>query len=56
MMATKRRRPAASAEPKGRTPDRRRPMPVDPKDLARAMFEVADRKLPQRPPTRNADT
>lgn len=50
-MATKRRRPA-SAEPKERALDRRRPMPVDPKDLARAMFAVADRKLPKRPPRR----
>ena len=52
MMATKRRRPKASMEPKERAPDRRRPMPVDPKDLARAMFEVADRKLPKRPYSR----
>lgn len=31
---------------------RRRPMPADAKELARAMFAVADRKLPKRPPRR----
>lgn len=29
-----------------------RPMPMDPRKLAAAIFEVADRKLPQRPPKR----
>ena len=30
----------------------RRPMPADAKELARAMFAVAARKLPKRPPRR----
>ena len=30
----------------------RRPMPADAKELARAMFASADRKLPKRPPRR----
>lgn len=37
-------------ERKPRTPQR--PMPLDPRKLAAAIFEVADRKLPKRPPRR----
>ena len=43
---------AAQPAPAKSPPVERRPMPTDPRELVAAMFEVAERKLPKRPPQR----